>query len=96
MLLLHSRVPHLLNLKRRIMNLALTDTYTIEEAVKDGATTQILYEGREADIKVTGVSLDSLDEYFSDKTEEEKTAIKKNTEQTELFLKLLSVYASLP
>ena len=54
------------------------DTYTIEEAVKDGATTQILYEGREADIKVTGVSLDSLfDEYFSDKTEEEKTAIKK-------------------
>ena len=40
------------------------DTYTIEEAVKDGATVQILYEGREPAVKVTGDSLDSLfDEY---------------------------------
>jgi len=54
------------------------DTYTIEEAVKDGATLQILYEGREANVKVTGDSLDSLfDEYFADKTDEEKIAIKK-------------------
>ena len=54
------------------------DTYTIEQAVKDGATVQILYEGREAQVKVTGDSLDSLfDEYFSDKTDEEKSAIKK-------------------
>ena len=30
------------------------DTYTIEEAVKDGATVQILYEGREAMLRVTG------------------------------------------
>ena len=30
------------------------DTYTIEQAVKDGATVQILYEGREAQVKVTG------------------------------------------
>lgn len=53
------------------------DTYTIEEAVKDGATIQILYEGREAKIKVTGDSLDSLfDEYFSDRTDEEKKQIK--------------------
>ncbi|MDB4346443.1 HsdR family type I site-specific deoxyribonuclease [bacterium] len=54
------------------------DTYTIEQAVADGATTQILYEGREATTKVTGDSLDSLfDRYFKDKTPEEKEAIKK-------------------
>ena len=54
------------------------DTYTIEEAVKDGATVQILYEGREPAVKVTGDSLDSLfDEYFEDRTDEEKEAIKK-------------------
>ena len=54
------------------------DTYTIEEAVKDGATVQILYEGREPAVKVTGDSLDSLfDEYFEDRTSEEKEAIKK-------------------
>jgi type I restriction enzyme R subunit len=54
------------------------DTYTIEEAVKDGATVQILYEGREAMLRVTGDSLDSLfDEYFADRSEDEKAAIKK-------------------
>ncbi len=54
------------------------DTYTIEQAVKDGATVQILYEGREAQTKVTGDSLDALfDEYFADKTKEEQEAIKK-------------------
>ena len=54
------------------------DTYTIEEAVKDGATVQILYEGREPAVKVTGDSLDSLfDEYFENRTSEEKEAIKK-------------------
>ncbi len=54
------------------------DTYTIEEAVKDGATIQILYEGREAQVNVTGDSLDSLfDEYFADRTEEELEAIKR-------------------
>lgn len=54
------------------------DTYTIEEAVADGATCQILYEGREAKTKVTGDSLDALfDRYFQDKTPEEKEAIKK-------------------
>ena len=41
------------------------DTYTIEEAVKDGATIQILYEGREPALRVIGDSLDSLfDEYL--------------------------------
>lgn len=60
------------------------DTYTIEEAVADGATCQILYEGREAKTKVTGDSLDKLfDEYFSDRSPEDKAAIKKKygTEQ---------------
>jgi type I restriction enzyme R subunit len=54
------------------------DTYTIEQAVADGATCQILYEGREATTKVTGDSLDALfDRYFQDKTADEKEAIKK-------------------
>jgi type I restriction enzyme R subunit len=54
------------------------DTYTIEQAVDDGATVQILYEGREAQTKVTGDSLDALfDEYFADKTDDEKEAIKR-------------------
>ncbi len=54
------------------------DTYTIEQAVEDGATVQILYEGREAETKVTGDSLDKLfDEYFADKTDEEKSAIRR-------------------
>lgn len=53
------------------------DTYTIEQAVNDGATVQIVYEGREVQTKVTGDSLDQLfDEYFADRTDEEKKAIK--------------------
>lgn len=63
------------------------DTYTIEQAVADGATCQILYEGRAAATKVTGDSLDKLfDEYFGDRTPEEKQAIKKKfgTEQAVL------------
>lgn len=63
------------------------DTYTIEEAVADGATCQILYEGREAKTKVTGDSLDKLfDEYFADRSAEDKAAIKKKygTEQAVL------------
>lgn len=63
------------------------DTYTIEQAVADGATCQILYEGREAKTKVTGDSLDKLfDEYFSDRSPEDKAAIKKKygTEQAVL------------
>lgn len=63
------------------------DTYTIEQAVADGATCQILYEGREAKTKVTGDSLDKLfDEYFADRSAEDKAAIKKKfgTEQAVL------------
>ena len=54
------------------------DTYTIEQAVADGATCQILYEGREVTTKVTGDSLDALfDRYFKDNTPEERAEIKK-------------------
>ena len=53
------------------------DTYTIEQAVADGATCQILYEGREARTKVTGDSLDALyDRYFQEYSPEDKEAIK--------------------
>ena len=48
------------------------DTYTIEQSVKDGATLQLVYEGREPEVKVTGDSLDSLfDAYFENYSEEE-------------------------
>lgn len=54
------------------------DTYTIEQSVKDGSTIQILYEGREPEVRVTGDSLDSLfDEYFKDRNEDEKAQIKR-------------------
>ena len=54
------------------------DTYTIEQAVKDGATVQILYEGREPGLRVTADSLDGLfDQCFEDKTDGEKAEIKK-------------------
>ena len=63
------------------------DTYTIEQAVQDGATIQLLYEGREAQVKVTGDSLDSLfDEYFADRTDEEKQAIKDKYGTTQSIL----------
>jgi len=63
------------------------DTYTIEQAVQDGATVQILYEGREANVRVTGDSLDSLfDEYFGDRPGEEQAAIKKKFGTTQAIL----------
>lgn len=66
---------------------AYIDTYTIEQAVADGATVQILYEGRHARTRVTGDSLDALFErYFADKTPAEKEAVKRKygTEQAVL------------
>lgn len=54
------------------------DQYKINEAVDDGATVRILYEGREVKTEVAGDSLDALfEEYFADKTAEEKLEIKK-------------------
>ena len=54
------------------------DKYTIEQAVRDGATVQILYEGRKPEVRVTGDSLDSLfDEYFEGRSDADKEAIRK-------------------
>ena len=45
------------------------DIYTIEQAVSDRTTVQILYEGRQPKTKVTGDSLGELfDQYFADRT----------------------------
>ena len=55
------------------------DTYTIEQAVKDGATVQIYYEPRTSQDEIT--NKDAMDQrfadVFSDKTEEEKNEIVK-------------------
>jgi type I restriction enzyme R subunit len=54
------------------------DQYKINEAVDDGATVRLLYEGRQVKTEVAGESLDKLfEEYFSDYTDEEKREIKK-------------------
>jgi type I restriction enzyme R subunit len=54
------------------------DQYKINEAVEDGATVRLLYEGREVKTDVSGESLDKLfDEYFSEYTEEQQQEIKK-------------------
>jgi type I restriction enzyme R subunit len=61
------------------------DTYTIKQAVDDGATVPIFYEGRLPDVRVLGQNLDKLfDRVFADRTDEERAAIKKKhaTEQT--------------
>ena len=53
----------------------------------DGATVQILYEGRQPKTKVTGDSLDNLfDQYFADYSEQEKEQIKNRygTQQASL------------
>ncbi|AHG05032.1 type I restriction endonuclease subunit R [Halobacterium sp. DL1] len=54
------------------------DTYTIDQSLEDGATVEILYQGRLADIHLEGETLDRLfDRIFSDKTDEEKAEIQK-------------------
>jgi type I restriction enzyme R subunit len=54
------------------------DQYKINEAVEDGATVRIIYEGRQVQTDVVGDSLDALfDEYFKDRTDDEKREIKK-------------------
>lgn len=54
------------------------DQYKINEAVEDGATVRIIYEGRQVKTDVVGDSLDVLfEEYFQDYSEEDKRAIKK-------------------
>ncbi|KIG12935.1 Type I restriction-modification system, restriction subunit R [Enhygromyxa salina] len=61
------------------------DTYTIEQAVRDGATVPIFYEGRLPEVRVLGQNLDKLfDRVFADRSEEERAAIRKKyaNEQT--------------
>ena len=60
------------------------DTYTIEQAVADGATVPIFYESRLPELRIVGSNLDALfDRVFADRTKEEREAIKKKyaTEQ---------------
>ena len=54
------------------------DQYKINEAVDDGATVRIIYEGRQVKTDVVGDSLDALfDEYFKDYSDDDKREIKK-------------------
>lgn len=54
------------------------DKYGIQEAVNDGATVRIVYEGRRPDLQVKADTLEQLfDQAFDDRTDEEKEAIKQ-------------------
>lgn len=54
------------------------DTYTIEQAVADGATVPIFYEGRLPELRILGNTLDAVfDRVFADRSDEEREAIKK-------------------
>lgn len=54
------------------------DTYTIEQAVADGATVPIFYESRLPELRIIGNSLDAVFErVFADRSKEERAAIKK-------------------
>lgn len=54
------------------------DEYKINQAVEDGATVRILYEGRQVQTDVVGDSLDALfEEYFKGYSDDEKKEIKK-------------------
>ncbi len=60
------------------------DTYTIEQAVQDGATVPIFYESRLPDLQIIGKTLDQVfDHVFADRTEDERAAIRQRfaTEQ---------------
>ncbi|ADG06446.1 type I restriction endonuclease subunit R [Kyrpidia tusciae] len=54
------------------------DTYTIQQAVEDGATVRILYESRLPELRIEGASLDELfDRMFADYNEHDRELIKK-------------------
>ena len=54
------------------------DTYTIDQAVQDGATVPIFYEGRLPKLQIVGQTMDQIfDRVFADHSEEERLAIKK-------------------
>lgn len=54
------------------------DKYSIKQAVEDGATVKIIYEGRKPELQIKADTLEELfDVEFEDKSEEEKEAIKQ-------------------
>lgn len=54
------------------------DQYSIKDAVVDGATVKIVYEGRKPELHISGDNLEELfDQAFDDRTDEEKEAIKQ-------------------
>jgi type I restriction enzyme, R subunit len=54
------------------------DTYSIQQAVEDGATVPIFYESRLPELRIIGNSLDALfDRVFADRSDDERVAIKK-------------------
>ena len=54
------------------------DTYTIEQAVEDGATVPILYEGRLPELRIIGQSLDKLfDRSFPRLDDEQRAQLRK-------------------
>ncbi|MCK4261293.1 MAG: type I restriction endonuclease subunit R [Halanaerobiales bacterium] len=56
----------------------LIDCYSIQEAVEDGATVGIIYEGRKPELQIKAENLKKFfDETFDDYTDEEKEAIKQ-------------------
>ena len=60
------------------------DTYSIEQAVQDGATVPIFYESRLPELQIIGQTLDQLfNRVFADRSDEERAAIKRRyaTEQ---------------
>ena len=60
------------------------DTYTIEQAVRDGATVPIFYESRLPELRIIGQTIDRVfDRVFAERTDEERAAIRRRyaTEQ---------------
>ena len=60
------------------------DTYTIEQAVQDGATVPIFYESRLPELHIIGQTIDQVfDRVFADRTDDERAVIKQRfaTEQ---------------
>ena len=60
------------------------DTYTIEQAVRDGATVPIFYESRLPELRIIGQTIDRVFErVFAERSDEERAAIKRRyaTEQ---------------
>jgi len=54
------------------------DKYGIKEAVEDGATVKIIYEGRKPKLQIKGDTLEEVFiQEFEDRTEEEREAIKR-------------------